>query len=214
MTFYHSLITEKSWEVLRDFRQRFNFILIGGWAVFLYTHSLKSKDIDVICSYEELQQWREKYELSKNGRLKKYEIKIGGIDIDIYLPYYSQFPLPIKVIEKHTKKREGFIVPRIEILLILKQGAYQARRGSSKGEKDKIDILSLLLSQEMDLDFYLELIKEYHLSEYSRQLILLLKNTKEISSLHQNVHQFSRFKKQVLKKLKDEIAQFHHYENI
>ena len=143
--------------------------------------------------------------MSKNERLKKYEIKIGGIDIDIYLPYYSQFPLPIKVIEKHTQKRRGFIVPRIEILLILKQGAYQDRQGSAKGEKDKIDILSLLLSPEMDLNFYLELVKKHHLLEYSQQLMLLLKNTKEISSLQQNVHQFSRFKKQVLKKLKGEI---------
>jgi len=46
--FYQKIITEKSWEALTVFKKQFDFILIGGWAVYLYTHALKSKDIDII----------------------------------------------------------------------------------------------------------------------------------------------------------------------
>lgn len=40
MPFYHNLITQKSWEVLKKLKAKYDFILIGGWAVFLYTKSL------------------------------------------------------------------------------------------------------------------------------------------------------------------------------
>ena len=45
--FWHNLITEKSFGLLQNLRKQFDFILIGGWAVYLYTQSLKSKDIDI-----------------------------------------------------------------------------------------------------------------------------------------------------------------------
>ena len=45
--FYHNLITEKSFKLLQDLNKKFKFILIGGWAIFLYTKNLKSKDIDI-----------------------------------------------------------------------------------------------------------------------------------------------------------------------
>ena len=49
--FYHELITEKSFKILQDLRKKIKFILIGGWAVFLYARTLKSKDIDIIIDY-------------------------------------------------------------------------------------------------------------------------------------------------------------------
>jgi len=54
MQFYHNLITEKSFEHLKGFKKKYNFVLIGGWAVYLYSKSLKSKDIDIIVDYDEL----------------------------------------------------------------------------------------------------------------------------------------------------------------
>jgi len=33
---YHDLITKKSFEILKEFKKKFNFILIGGWAVYFY----------------------------------------------------------------------------------------------------------------------------------------------------------------------------------
>ena len=51
--FYHDLITEESFKILQEFGKKFKFILIGGWAVFLYAKSLKSKDIDIVIDYDE-----------------------------------------------------------------------------------------------------------------------------------------------------------------
>ena len=51
MKYYHDLITEKSFKILQDLRRKFDFILIGGWAIFLYTKALKSKDIDIYLPY-------------------------------------------------------------------------------------------------------------------------------------------------------------------
>jgi len=53
MDFYHDLVTDKSWELLKKLKKNYDFILIGGWAVFLYTHALKSKDIDLVCEYDQ-----------------------------------------------------------------------------------------------------------------------------------------------------------------
>ena len=75
MAYYHDLITQKSWEELKKLKKKFNFVLIGGWAVYLYSKTLKSKDIDILIEYEELIKLRKVYEISKNERLKKYEAR-------------------------------------------------------------------------------------------------------------------------------------------
>lgn len=48
MAYYHDLITGTSWRELKQLRRYCNFVLIGGWAAWLYTKALKSKDIDII----------------------------------------------------------------------------------------------------------------------------------------------------------------------
>jgi len=68
MDFYHNFITEKSWSVLLQLRKEYDFILIGGWAVFLYSQTLKSKDIDLVVEYEALEKLRNKLVVYKNDR--------------------------------------------------------------------------------------------------------------------------------------------------
>lgn len=46
MQFYNEIITQKSFVFLQGLKKEYEFVLIGGWAVFLYSHGLKSKDID------------------------------------------------------------------------------------------------------------------------------------------------------------------------
>ena len=46
--YYQDLITEKSWQILIRLKSKIDFVLIGGWAVYLYTKGLKSKDIDIV----------------------------------------------------------------------------------------------------------------------------------------------------------------------
>ncbi|MCD6270324.1 hypothetical protein J7J23_00915 [bacterium] len=202
MQYYHDLITEKSFDILKSAKRKYKFILIGGWAVFLYTRSLKSKDIDIIVDYEELSKLKEDFKVTKNSRLKKYEIKTKGIDIDIYLPHFSDLVLPCQEIEKFTITKQGFALPIPEVLLILKQGAFLSRKESSKGIKDKIDIFSLLSLENFDFLKYEKILKKYKKEKFVGYLIDLLKETFEIKELKLSRHKMSRLKKEILKKVK------------
>ena len=198
MEYYHNIITEKSFQLLQQLRRDYHFILIGGWAVFLYTHSLKSKDIDIVIDYDELEKLKKKFTVVKNDRLKKYEIKIDGIDIDIYLPFYSELGIPAEEIQKYAGTREGFTVPQIEILLILKQVACAGRQGTPKGEKDKIDIFSLLALREINWKLYKKLTGAAGLNYLSDELKSLLKQTMEIKELDINQAKMAKLKKEIL----------------
>lgn len=195
MEYYHNLITEKSFQILQDLKKKYRFILIGGWAVFLYGKGLKSKDIDIIVDYDELEKLKNDFSLVKNERLKKYEVKFGEIDIDIYLPHYSDLGVDIEKIKERVVSYQGFTVPEPEILLILKLYAWKQRSGSVKGQKDEIDIFSLITLPEFSWKKYLNLIKEFKFEKYHNYFINLLKNTREIRELGINEQKISRIRK-------------------
>ena len=54
MAYYRDSVTEASWQLLQKLKREYKFCLIGGWAVWLYTKQLKSKDIDLVVAPEEL----------------------------------------------------------------------------------------------------------------------------------------------------------------
>ena len=195
--FYHDLITEKSWQLLIELKKSYRFILIGGWAVFLYTNSLKSKDIDIIIDYDELAKLKNQFTLLKNDRLKKYEIKAGNFDVDIYLPHYSDLGIDIKRIQETSVIRQGFGVPNLEILFMLKLYAWHNRRGSIKGQKDELDIFSLVFMPEFNWHHLSNLIKEGGFKEYCEGFLALIKQTSEIMELGVNVQAMSKFKKKL-----------------
>lgn len=200
MEYYHNLITEKSFKTLQDFKRLYKFILIGGWAIFLYTKALKSKDIDVVIEYDELEKLKKNLPLFKNERLKKYEIKTEEIDIDLYLPFFSNPGIPAEEIKKYTQGVEGFVVPRPEILLILKQRAFFERIGSPKGEKDKIDIISLL-NFGLDFKFYNKILRKYNIEKCLGELKNLLQSVTQIQELKLNQFKYSKLKKKTLAQL-------------
>jgi len=201
MEYYHDLITEKSFKILQDLKREFDFILIGGWAIFLYTKALKSKDIDIIVDYDELEKFKKEFDIVKNERLKKYEAKIEQIDIDIYLPYYSNIGLRVEEVKKYTQSIEGFEVPIPEILLILKTYTFFQRKNTTKGRKDLIDIFSLLSKEIINWQEYKELIKKYNLETLNQKLKETISSAKIIPELHLLNHQISRLKKKILEKL-------------
>jgi len=136
MAYYHELVTQKSWEELQKLKKLVDFVLIGGWATYLYTKGLKSKDIDILINYDQLPKLEKVYEFYKNGRLKKYEAIKGEVQIDIYLPHFSQIGIPIEVLVDKAKSVEGFAVLEINYLVALKIFALQQRGRSLKGRKD------------------------------------------------------------------------------
>ena len=52
--FWNELVTQASWERLQELSKEIDFVLIGGWAAYLWTGKHKSKDIDIIVDYETL----------------------------------------------------------------------------------------------------------------------------------------------------------------
>ena len=120
--FWNELVTQASWERLQELSKEIDFVLIGGWAAYLWTGKHKSKDIDIIVDYETLAKLQQNYRLEKNERLHKYEIKLEKFDIDIYVPFFSELTLPVNDIMKdHTTKVQNIKTIKPEALLILKQ---------------------------------------------------------------------------------------------
>ncbi len=173
MDYWHDFVTEKSWRILQEINSDFRFILIGGWAVYLWARTLKSKDINIIVDIKTLSGLKSRYDLRKNDNLRKYEIRKEEIDIDIYVPYYSRLIIPPEGIE--SESIEGFKVARPEHLLILKQGSERERRESEKGEKDRIDILSMLFNCSIDFGLYYRLLKKHRLEYLLKELIRIVR---------------------------------------
>lgn len=200
--FYQQFLTDKSFSVLTELKKRFKFILIGGWAVYFYSKSLKSKDIDMIIDFSQLEEFKKEFTIEKNERLTKYQIKIEEIDIDIYLPFYSDLGLKVEKIIKNTSSINGFTLLKKEILLITKLKAYIDRQMSVKGQKDLIDIFSLVLLEDFDFKYLSTLIKENKLGKYRQVLEKLILETKEIPELNLNQHNFSKKKKKPLEQMR------------
>ena len=70
--YWHDIQTEKSWKALQKIKGKFPFILIGGWAVYLWTSAQKSKDIDIIVDIKTLAELRKIHDVRKNEFLRKY----------------------------------------------------------------------------------------------------------------------------------------------
>lgn len=196
--FYQQYITDESFSLLINLRKKYRFILIGGWAVYFYTNALKSKDIDIIIDFSELEKMKTDFQIEKNERLKKYQIKLEEIDIDIYLPHYSNLGLPVEDIINNTTDVNGFTLLKAEILLITKLTAYINRKNSVKGQKDFIDIVSLLLLDNFNFSRLKSILKEKQLSKYKSTLVKVVKEIKEIPELKLNRHAFSKKKKGIL----------------
>jgi hypothetical protein len=170
MDFWNDIATDRSWEVLIGLKGKFDFILIGGWACYLLTKIIKSKDIDMIIDFETLGKMKVGFAMKKNPFLRKYETVIDDISIDIYVPFYSKLAIPIDYIQKNVFEIQGFKIPKPEILLILKQQAELERKDWVKGQKDRTDILNLLINSEVDIENYKKIIKQFSLKDYQKRL--------------------------------------------
>ena len=52
MEFWNSLLTEKSWKIMQSLKkEKFRFIIIGGWGAYLWTKEHKARDINMIITY-------------------------------------------------------------------------------------------------------------------------------------------------------------------
>lgn len=199
--FYQQFLTDKSFSLLTGLKKRFKFILIGGWAVYFYTQALKSKDIDIIVDFSQLNDLKSKFVMEKNDRLKKYQIKLEGVDVDVYLPHYSELGFPVEAIGQKTTVVNGFTLPEKEVLLFTKLAAYRGRQGSVKGQKDLIDVIGLVALEDFDIRYFTKLSQEYQLDKLRGLLKIMISQTKEVDELNLNCHAFTKVKKNLLAKI-------------
>lgn len=198
--FWSEMITGPSWEKLKELSREFDFILIGGWAAYLWTKAHKSRDIDIVVSYDVLNKLSKEYNLVKNERLKKYEIKMDRHDIDIYLPYFSDLGLPVEELEEQTALVEGIKTVTPEMLVILKQMVEMKRRGSIKGRKDLIDILTMLVHSPFEIRKYKALLMHYKMPQLLNELKseITLFSEKDLPYIGLNTHEFFKWKKKFI----------------
>ena len=202
MAYYRNNVTDKSWQLLMRLKKEYQFVLIGGWAVWLYTEQLKSKDIDIVVEHSDLEKLKYEYDIEKNERLGKYQFRQGEVEVDVYVPYYSDLGLPAEIVMANKQLVDGFWVPRVELLLALKVVSFVARIGSAKGRKDWLDIISLLNQIE---NFEAKKITEWSkhdLVNSGLKLILdELRLATEVKELGINQHQMAKIKRGWLNKL-------------
>jgi len=160
--------TEKSWQVLNELKNLADFVLIGGWAVYLWTRKLKSRDIDLCINQENfytLQQelLQRNHALKRNIRLKKYEAIIDTVEVDIYTPFLSKLVVPCQDIldNKLYSSIENLKATQPEALLLLKAQAAQQRWHAEKGVKDRADIISLLKFADIKHDTLKQMLEKY-----------------------------------------------------
>ncbi len=206
MELWNDIIIEKSQRILFELKKEFDFVVIGGWAVWFYAKNIKSKDIDLYINFDDffsLQQslLKQGISINLNHRLNKYEAVLGEIGIDIYTPHHCNIIIPCKDVFKNKwfKKQNGFKIILPELLLIMKLEAEKQRAGTIKGFKDRIDILSLLHKIKIDKNFLSRLAKRYKVDK-KRIVEIIKKSSKEYEYLFPETKNL-----RALKKLKQEL---------
>ena len=171
-------VIEKSWIVLGELKGLADFILIGGWGVYLWTRKLKSRDIDIYIDQEnfyklQFELLRRDYALKRNVRLLKFEALIGDVEVDIYTPFMSNLVVPCLDVfnERLYSTIERFKVAIPEVLLLLKAQAAQQRWHAEKGMKDRVDIISLLKFADIKRDLLEEMLRKYDEKRTLRDVI-------------------------------------------
>ena len=161
-------VVERSWRVLGELKGFADFVLIGGWGVYLWTRKLKSRDIDVYIDQKNFYKFQSEltqkgYALKRNVRLMKFEALISDVEVDIYTPFVSRLVIPCLDVfdRKLYSVIEGFKVAIPEVLLLLKAQAAQDRWHAEKGLKDRVDIISLLKFADVKRDVLEQMLREY-----------------------------------------------------
>ena len=203
MEFWNSDITNESWKELLVLSTKYNFILIGGWAIYLYTKLQKSRDIDMVVDYDQIKLLSVDFEMRKNPSLYRYEIKFQKFDIDVYTPFYSKLTVPPEDLINNYTLIENIRVPRVEELLILKLGAFDDRMNSIKGQKDRLDITGLAFYSNIDYSRLKTLLNKYEKPSYIDLYVNAIAHIEKrlLPFLNLNESTYAKMKKNTLEKI-------------
>jgi hypothetical protein len=102
-----------------------------------------SHDTDVVISLTDLSYLREMIEVVSNPRLRKSQVIVEGVEVDVYVERSNRLVVPYDELFAHAVQYGSLRVACPEHLLALKLVATDSRQGSSKGDKDERDLVRL-----------------------------------------------------------------------
>jgi len=159
--FWNREATERSLRLLGSLASRSDFVLIGGWAVYLYVGAQKSQDIDIVIGYDGLNYFRQ-FGISEYPRSKiKYSV-VEGVVIDLFVEEFidPDMPFPSSIVLNNYVRIQNIKVVDRNILLLLKLWGYFSA-DETKHRKDIIDVVSLLFYGDIDLGKVNEYVEKY-----------------------------------------------------
>lgn len=139
---------------LREFAARFpeGLVVIGGVAVYLHAEKARderlleiSHDADYYLSLSDYADLRDLEEVVSNKRLSKHQVTKYGVEFDIYVERRHLLRIPYDDVARHSEVIGGIRCAALEHLLLLKLDAARDRQGSAKGDKDRRDVIRILL---------------------------------------------------------------------
>ena len=200
MEFWNSDITGESWNQLISLSKKYKFVLIGGWAIYMYTKLQKSRDIDMVVDYVQTRPLFADFQMRNNPSLRKYEIKFQKFNVDVYTPFYSRLSVSPQDLLNNYRVIENIMVPRVEEMLILKPGAFYDRKSSIKGQKDRVDIAGLVFYSTVDYSRLRVLLNQYKKESYMDLLLDAVGNIDGhlLPYLNLNESTYSKIRKRTL----------------
>ena len=136
-------------------------VFIGGVAVYLHSLSKSlpfrgegSHDADFMISFLDYGVLKDEEEVTHNPRLRKHQIVYEGVGFDVYVEKLSRLVVPYDEALAHAEWLDGVRVAALPHLLVLKLEALADRGHSSKGEKDRRDVVKIcaLMGTSFDHD--------------------------------------------------------------
>lgn len=139
-------------------------VILGGWAIYLYTRGQRSTDVDIAVDFGGLGRLQQEFGagLRKNNNLRKYELILDRVEVDVLVGHFSNAVIPVEDVLEPTRALAGFRVMSPEGLLAMKLCAWLDRIGRTKGDKDEADVLSLLAALSFDWPHYQTIIGKAH----------------------------------------------------
>ena len=126
-------------------------VFIGGVAVYL--HVLRrasdaipleaSHDADLTISFSGYDILKDEAEITATPRLAKHQMVVDNVEFDVYVERLNRLVVPYDEIFAHRETVEGIGVACLEHLLALKLEAFAGREHTSKGDKDRRDLVKI-----------------------------------------------------------------------
>ena len=164
-------MTANLWKVVADVAKLTNgeCVFIGGVAVYVYTQRSAAgmipeatHDVDASITIAASGTLRDYQLLTQNKRLRKAQITVHGIEVDIYVEHQNKLRFDYAELAMYAEiasigRASNIQLASLPHLLFLKLEALRDRSASQHGDKDRRDVAKILVilsdrNDPMDLD--------------------------------------------------------------